>query len=360
MAPTPVELARSGLIGGRTVQIVEGGAVECRRYELGPLADGQVRIHTVRTAISPGTEMTFYGSSPTNAYLQRHWDPDLRLFVTGAPSMVYPITFGYRATGEVVESRDPQVPVGQRIFGNWRHTEFTALPGAQARQQALPDSLSWDDGVDIGQMGPICVNGVAFAEGEHRGSPTVVFGAGPVGLITAQIARADGASAVYVVDRIPSRLAMAESLGLLPIEAADGVDVAAHLKSTLGAEAFPVVFEATGASGALHEAIRVVKRRGLVVALGFYQGDAVGLRLGDEFHHNGVRIACGQIGNIHPDWSWDTLRARTRDLATAGELVLGGLSRLTVPVDDVAAGFAALTRKDEVLQVVLDYTGAAA
>ena len=355
MPPTPLELSAAGLIGGRTVQIVAGGTVECHTYEIAPLADGHVRVRTLLSAISPGTEMTFVGSAPTNAYLQRHWDPDLRLFVDGAPTMTYPITFGYRATGEVIESRDSSVPVGQRVFGNWKHTEYTSMPGAQALAQTLPDALTWQDGLDIAQMGPICVNAVAFAEGEHRGSPAVVFGAGPVGLITAQVARADGATAVYVVDRLPSRLAIAQSLGLEPIEAAPGVDVAVLLKSRLGAEGIPVVFEATGASAALHEAIRVVRRRGLVVALGFYQGDALGLRLGDEFHHNGVRITCGQIGNIHPDWTWDTLRTRTRDLALTGELVLGGISRLTVPVDNVADGFAALARPAEVLQVVLDY-----
>ena len=357
MSPTPLELVASGHIGGRTVQIVHGGAVECHTYDIAPLADGQVRVHTVLSAISPGTEMTFYGAAPSNIYLDRHWDDELRLFVDGSPSMQYPITFGYRASGAVVETRDDAVPVGHRVFGNWRHTEYTTMPGAQALEQTLPSELMWSDGTDLGQMGPICVNGVAFAEGEHRGSPAVVFGAGPVGLITAQIARVDGATKVYVVDRIPSRLAQAEDLGLEPIVAAPGVDVAAMLKRRYGSEGIPVAFEATGSSSALHEAIRVVRRAGLVVALGFYQGDAAGLRLGEEFHHNGVRIVCGQIGNVHPAWSLGTLRARTRDLTMAGELVLGGLSRLVVPVEEVAEGFAALSRPAEVLQVALDYSG---
>ena len=354
MPPTPLELAAAGHLGGRTVQIVQSGAVECHTCDIAPLADGQVRVHTVLSAISPGTDMTFYGAAPSNVHLQRHWDEDLRLFVEGAPSVQYPITFGYRAAGEVVESRDPAVPVGHRVFGNWRHTEYILMPGAQALEQTLPTELSWSDGVDIGHMGPICVNGVAFADGEHRGSPVVVFGAGPVGLITAQVARADGASKVYVVDRTPSRLACAQDLGLEPIEAAPGVDVAAMLKKRHGSEGIPVAFEATGSTSALNEAIRVVRRTGLVVALGFYQGDAVGLRLGEEFHHNGVRVICGQIGNIHPAWSRRSLRARTRDLAVSGELVLGGLGRLVVPVEDVAEGFSALSRPAEVLQVDLD------
>jgi threonine dehydrogenase-like Zn-dependent dehydrogenase len=350
-----LELAESGFIGGRTVQIVEGGSVECHRYDVAPLPDGSVRIHTRYSAVSPGTEMTFFGASPSNIYLHRRWDPELRLFVDGTPTMTYPIVFGYRASGEVVESRDPDVPVGHRVFGNWKHTEFTTLPGAKALEQTLPDGLSWQDGVDIGQMGPICVNAVAFAQGEQRGSPAVVYGAGPVGLITAQVARADGASTVYVVDRIASRLELAASLGFEPVEAAPGVDVAATLKRRHGSEGIPVAFEATGSAAALHDAIRIVRRQGLVVALGFYQGDAVGLRLGDEFHHNGIRVVCGQIGNLHAAWTWESLRARTRDLALEGSLVLGGLNRTVVPVEDVADGFAGLGRPAEVLQVVLDY-----
>jgi threonine dehydrogenase-like Zn-dependent dehydrogenase len=67
------------------------------------------------------------------------------------------------------------------------------MPAAQALAQALPNGLDWDDGVDMGQMGPICVNAVAFAEGEHHAGTAVVFGAGPVGLLTAQIVRTGGA-----------------------------------------------------------------------------------------------------------------------------------------------------------------------
>ena len=62
-----------GEIGGRTLQIVETGAVECAVYEPSPLRDGQVRVRTVRSAISPGTEMTFYGRAATAAGLDR-WE----------------------------------------------------------------------------------------------------------------------------------------------------------------------------------------------------------------------------------------------------------------------------------------------
>lgn len=344
-----------GEVGGRTVQIVETGAVECAVYEPAPLADGHVRVRTVRSAISPGTEMTFFGKDASNVYLHKRWNEELRLFEAGTPSMEYPLVFGYRAAGEVVESRSPDVAVGHRVYGNWRHTEWSTMPGQRALDQTLPDDLSWDDGVDVAQMGPICVNAVHFAEREQVGAPVVVFGAGPVGLLTAQVAKASGAERVYIVDRLASRLAIVGSLGLEPVEAGEGVDVAATLKRRHGSEGIPVAIECTGSTFALHEAIRVVKRRGLVVGAGFYQGEGRGLQLGDEFHHNGIRIACGQIGNVHPSTDWAGLRARTIELARSGQVIFGGLPRVTVPVERVADAFDALTRPAEVLQIALSY-----
>ena len=348
------ELVARGEVGGRTVQILATGAVECATYEPAPLIDGHVRVRTVRSAISPGTEMTFYGTAATNVYLRKRWNEELRLFEEGEPSMRYPITFGYRAAGEVVDSGATDVAVGARVYGNWRHTELTSLPAGKARAQLLPPELTWDDGVDVAQMGPICLNAVAFAEGEHHGSDVVVFGAGPVGLITAQAVAVDAAT-VLVVDRLESRLEVAAALGLDTLHAAHGVDVAATLKRRLGADGIPVAWDYTGSTHALHEAIRVVRRQGLVVAVGFYQGDATGLLLGDEFHHNGIRVVCGQIGNLHRSVSWDGLRRRTVELARSGRLQLGSLPRVTLPVERVGEAFEALTKPGGALQAALDY-----
>jgi NADPH:quinone reductase-like Zn-dependent oxidoreductase len=349
-------LVDRGEIGGRTVQLTATGDAEMVRYEAAPLKEGLVRIRTVRSAISSGTEMTFYGRAATNVYLHKRWNEELRLFEPGQVSMSYPVVVGYRAAGEVIDSRSPTVENGLRVYGTWRHTELTTMDAQQALRQHLPAELTWDDGVDIGQMGPICLNAVAYGERQQVGQPAVVFGAGVIGLITAQVVRATGASSVHVVDRIASRLVVAGSLGFEVVDASSAdLDVAAHLKRIHGADGVPVVWECTGSAAALHQAIRVVKRRGTVVAVGFYQGDAVGLILGEEFHHNGVRIVCGQIGNVHPDETWDSLRSSTITLAREGQLALGALPRLQLGVEEAARGFEALTRPAEVLQVALSY-----
>jgi threonine dehydrogenase-like Zn-dependent dehydrogenase len=355
MAPTTQEeLVAAGLVGGRTVRIVESGDVECAMLPVADLAAGHVRIRSVRSAVSPGTEMTFLGRDATNVYLHRRWDPKLRLFLEGPPSVAYPVTFGYRAAGEVVESRDPEVPVGLRVFGSWRHTEYVAMPGAQARRQALPQELTWDDGLDIAQMGPICLNAAAFGDGRQVGRPAVVIGSGPVGLITAQMVRTAGAARVYVVDRVPYRLAIASRLGFQPLDTSAG-DVALLLKRRHGPSGIPVAWECSGSSGGLQEAIRIVARQGTVVAVGFYQAGSRDLRLDEEFHHNGVRLVCGQIGNVHRSMRRRGLPARVLALARSGRVVLGGMPRTLFPVERVADAFAALRRPDEVLQAVLTY-----
>ena len=347
------QLAERGEIGGRTVRITESGVVECHVYPLGPLPAGMVRVKTAVSVISPGTEMTYVGRDASNPYLHKTWDPELRVFTSGAPAQDYPIVVGYRAAGTVMASGNADVPPGTRVYGKWRHTEFTALPAADAIAQRLPDELSFEDGADLAQMLPIAVNAVAYAEERHAGAPAVVFGCGPVGLILAQVARATGATAVYAVDRLPERLAVAKSLGLLPLDAAK--DVALRLKREHGPDGIPVAFECTGSARALHEAIRVVRRRGTVVAVGFYQGEAAGLFLGDEFHHNGVEVRSGQIGNLHPRWQIAPLRAFGLDLVRRRAVVLGGLPRSVYPVEQAADAFEALRRPGDVLQAALSY-----
>lgn len=353
--PTVEELRRRGEIGGRTVQINAAGEVECATYEPSPLSPGSVRVRTIRSAISPGTESTYLGRRASNVHVSKHWNEELRLFEPGAPSVSHPIVFGYRAAGIVVESAVDAVPSGTRVWGNWRHTELVAMPAEQAAGQQIAEGLDWDDATDIGQMGPIGVNAAAFGREEANGSPTVVFGAGPIGLITAQVVAAAGTGSVMVVDRLAGRLRTAHDLGLGVLDASLETDVAAALKRTFGPDGVAVAWECTGAIGALQDAIRTVRRKGLVVAVGFYQGGASDLLLGEEFHHNGVRIASAQIGNPWGDLSRRDLQVRTMELLRSGDLVLGGLPRLTVPVERAADAFEALRRPDEVLQVSLDY-----
>jgi threonine dehydrogenase-like Zn-dependent dehydrogenase len=348
-------LHAAGEVGGRTVRIDEHGEVGWVELAPTPLPDGHVRVRTVASAISPGTEMTFLGKDASNVYLRKTWNPELRLFQDGSPGLDYPIVFGYRAAGAVVDAGTTSVPLGTRVYGSWRHTELVAMPAERATAQRVPDELSWDDAVDVGQMGPICVNAALHGAEASRRRPAVVVGSGPIGLTTAQVVRAQGAASVTVVDRLEERLEIARRLGFETMLAADDIDVAAALKERHGADGIPVAWECSGSVPGLAEAIRIVARLGTVVAVGFYQGGAAALMLGDEFHHNAVRVLSAQIGNPIGSLDRAALQARTIELARARALKLGELPRLTLPVEEVSAAFEALRRPREVFQVALQY-----
>ena len=57
-----------------------------------PLAAGEVRLRTLYSGISAGTELTAYRGS--NPYLTKRWDADTRLFSRGAPPSPIPSTAG--------------------------------------------------------------------------------------------------------------------------------------------------------------------------------------------------------------------------------------------------------------------------
>nr|BFE79681.1 hypothetical protein GCM10020093_022820 [Planobispora longispora] len=102
--------------------------------------------------------------------------------------------------------------------------------------------------------------------------------------------------------------------------------------------------------------------QGTVVDLAFYQEGAASLRLGEEFHHNGLSIRCAQIGRVPRGlahlWSRERLSAETLDLLRArGDAVRRHLITDLVPFDDAPRFLAALAdRRRHAIQAVFDMT----
>jgi threonine dehydrogenase-like Zn-dependent dehydrogenase len=82
-----------------------------------------------------------------------------------------------------------------------------------------------------------------------------------------------------------------------------------------------VVFQCRGQPAALHLALRLLRPQGTVIDLAFYQGGADAVRLGAEFHHNGLAVRCAQIGRVPRGlahaWDRERLSAETIDLLRA-------------------------------------------
>ena len=134
---------------------------------------------------------------------------------------------------------------------------------------AVPDSIS-DDAA--GLLEPLSVGIWASRRAAVApGTSVLVTGAGPIGIIAAQVARAYGADRVTVTDVNPHRLGLAAQLGL------EAIDVSATPIAEAGLEP-DVLVECSGNPRATWDAFSTVARAGRVVLVGM-GGDELRLSL---------------------------------------------------------------------------------
>jgi 2-desacetyl-2-hydroxyethyl bacteriochlorophyllide A dehydrogenase len=325
-----------------------------------PLAPGTVRVRTWYSGISAGTELTAYRGS--NPYLTGTWDAERRLFVEGAPTFGYPVEgWGYSEVGEVVEVADGvEAPAkGDVVHGIWGHRSEAVVPAAAVRDRVWTgqDPLA---GI-FARVGSIALNAVLAAEA-RLGDRVAVYGQGVIGLLATRLAVLSGAE-VVAVDGVADRLDVARGMGAahtLPADAPGGAG--AHVREWSGGGVDSAI-ELSGNDRALHEAVRSVVVDGTVVASGFYQGGAAHLRLGEEFHHNRVRIVASQISGtplaLGPRWDQPRLVRTFMEQVRQGRVDVHSLVTDVVPAADVASVFERLDRGDPgVLQAVLRFPAA--
>lgn len=360
--------------------VVEGpGRVAVREDPGAPVSAGKFRVATLFSGVSAGTELSYVKGS--NVFLSERWDAELGLFVPGEPNLGYPVTrLGYMEVGRVTESRTPAVPPGGIVAMTYGHrTGYTGDPVAD-RVIPLPQDLDPLLGIYVAHMGPICANGLLHAAAELcgpdvrslgdgvRGRRVAVVGAGVVALLTALLARRHGAASVVVLDPTPERRAVAGALGLESMDPGAQEDVAVSLKArwrhAAGDRGADVVFQCRGQAAALHLALRVARPQAAVVDLAFYQEGAADLRLGAEFHHNGLSVRCAQIARVPRGlahaWDRERLSAETIDFLCAdGATIRDYLVTAIVPFEDAPVLLADLAaRRRHELQAVLAFGNA--
>jgi NADPH:quinone reductase-like Zn-dependent oxidoreductase len=344
-------------------------------YDERPLGDHQFDVDTLYTAISAGTELTqFRGSNP---YLHGRWDETLKLFAPagsasadlGADGAVtiashtYPVRVsGYMEVGRVVASRAEVPREGDVVCMAYGHKSGHRAAVGHDFFVVLPPEVDPILGIYVAQMGPICANGILHADEDLlgadvtrlgqglRGRHVAVFGAGPVGLLTAMMADWAGAAEVAVVDRAPDRLEVAARLGLLPVNSA-AAEAAVYLKQRWlhddGERGADVAFQCSGSDALLDLALNSLRPQGTAVDLGFYQGGAPNVRFGEAFHHNGLRHVCAQIRRVprRLAGAWDRARLSQETIAflnDRGALVRAHLITHVAPFSEAQAIYDAL------------------
>jgi 2-desacetyl-2-hydroxyethyl bacteriochlorophyllide A dehydrogenase len=323
-------------------------------YDERALEPNEVLLRTLFSGISAGTEMTIYRGS--NPYAKKRWDSELKLFLNAQhdPRM-YPTPLGYEEVGRVVEV-GPQVEglsASDLVYGSWGHRTGVILPGRVAVQNRMSPDADPRHGI-FARIGAIALNGILDAQ-INVGEVVAIFGAGVVGLICCALARLSGAT-VVAVDVSAKRLEHAHAYADVLVRE----DAAVQIKKLTNNRGADVVIEATGSDVALNEAIRSVVYSSRVVSLGFYQNNAQGLYLGEEFHHNRVSIVCSQISAVNPalSYRWDVprLERTIMELQHSGRLDLIPLITHAYPFERSTEAYQLLEEHPEdAVQVVLRF-----
>ena len=333
--------------GPRDIAVVE--------YDERAPGPGEVRVRTLYSGISAGTELSAYRGS--NPYLSKRWDAERRLFVAGT-TFDYPLdAWGYEQAGEVVELGEgvTRLRRGDHVWGIWGHRSSAVLPEGAVAGRVL-DGVPPLCGV-FARIGAVALNAILDAD-IHVGETVAIFGQGVPGLLATQLARLNGAD-VIAVDEIPRRLQLAASFDARPVDAS-ATAAAEAVKDSTGGRGADVTIELTGSPAALHEAIRGAAYASRVVVAGFAQGGAEALRLGEEFHQNRIELVSSQISAVHPRLSrrWDVLRLERTVLAlrARGRLELEPLVTRMEPAENAPELFRLLDERPECeVQVVLEF-----
>ena len=210
---------------------------------------GGVVVRTRCSVVSPGTERQVVELARKSLLGKAAARPDLVRQVLGkvrtegvastlekvGARLQEAVALGYSAAGDVVEAgagADGLRP-GDRVAvagaGYAAHAEFNAVPRNLCAK--LPPGVSYADGA-FATVGAIALQGVRQA-GPRIGERVAVIGLGLIGLLTAQILKANGC-AVLGVDPDGERAGLARRLGVDAAVAGGGDEGAAACEAFTG------------------------------------------------------------------------------------------------------------------------------
>lgn len=180
--------------------------------------------------------------------------------------------------------------------------------------------------------------------GLAAGESVVVFGAGPIGLLIALLARHRGAR-VLITDINPTRLELAKRLDL---DAVGPDELAQAVEDLTGETGVDVVFEVSGSAPAIAEATGLLRTRGRLVVVGIHsQPHPVDL----------FRVFWRELqllgARVYEPQDFDEAIALTAE----GVLPLDSLVTSVVPLDDLADAFDQLQAGGGAVKILVSLDG---
>ena len=208
----------------------------------------------------------------------------------------------------------------------------------------LPDGVS-DEAAALCEPCAVTVRAVRLSQ-LKLGDSVAVLGAGPIGLFCLQVAKAAGASAVYVSEPVAARAEAARQLGADAVVDPTQKGALDEIVALTGGTGPDVVFECAAAKGTLQDAFDLVRRHGevLLIALA-WEPTAV---LPVDWAAREVKFQAS-FGTTPEDWRI------ALELIRSGKVRLGRMLSEAdfIPLDGIQDAFEALVKPSSQVQMVV-------
>ena len=193
----------------------------------------------------------------------------------------------------------------------------------------IPDHIGFDEASLITNLGCV-LYGFQTVGGYVAGDHVVVIGPGPLGLISAQVAKAFGAETVYLIGTRASRLSVGAQTGadrIINVHEEDPVEVVLKDTNRIGVD---LVVESSGAKDAPMMSIKMVKPMGKILMLGIPH-EPVLVDFEDLLMKNkSIHTVRGE--------GWANV-ARAVSLLGSGKVTLKPYVTHAFPLDDISTAF---------------------
>jgi predicted dehydrogenase/Zn-dependent alcohol dehydrogenase len=242
---------------------------------------GHIVIETTRSLVSLGTERMLVEFGKSNLYQKAKQQPDkvkevlnkvktdgLKPTINAVLNKLgQPLPLGYCNVGRVVAVGNgvEDFSIGDRVASNGPHAEYVCVPKNLVVK--IPENVT-DEEASFTVIGAIGLQGIRLVNPTF-GETIVVVGLGLIGLMTAQLLKANGCR-VIGFDFDNQKVELAKSLGIESVNPSQGTDQVAfvnNLTNSIGADA--VIITASNKSNEIiSQSANMCRKRGRIVLVG--------------------------------------------------------------------------------------------
>lgn len=226
---------------------------------------------------------------------------DIHVYHGEHPFTTYPVTQGHEVSGEIVDAGklsglrlgqkvtiQPQVVCGKCYpcqNGKYNLCEELKVMGFQTTGMAshyfavdadkvvcLPDEMSYDEGAMIE---PLAVAAHAVRQaGDVNGLKIAVLGAGPIGILVAQTAKAMGAKGVMITDISDIRLSKAKKCGVDYCVNTQTTEFGTALTENFGPDKADIIYDCAGNNITMGQAIQYARKGSKIILVAVFADEA--------------------------------------------------------------------------------------